>query len=495
MALQIWLISEDRKHMIENQRAVNRSGSMRAVCILSVEALDKAISSIEPDTTEPPVVIILDDCLAIKREEETLRRISRDDVLAGVPLFLAVAERDEDTDSSCYARGAMVIVHETFTPQEITRIEHTAWQYANTKRYEQKLQMQAAKLKSAKEILMLNKQLETRNQLLYKIFRRYFSDEVVDLIIEQGEEVSLGGEKRNVTVMMSDLRSFTALSENMDSERVTILLNHYFSRMVEIISAHHGTVIEFLGDGLLAVFGAPLYSELSTDDAVAAAIEMQNAMADVNLFCAENDFPHLEMGIGLHEGEVFIGNIGSEQVMRYNVIGSAVNECSRIESCSIGGQVLASGTVIDSAVSPIEIANKALVSAKGFAQPIMIYELAGIGGDFDCRLTKTEEELTRIPAIPLSLCPILGKVVGDTEIPVQLFEYSEKSAVIELCGDDPAALHIYDNVKIVTGSADYSPDQLYAKVIGQRDAYWILHFTAAGPVTAQFIDWIKKREV
>ena len=400
MELQIWLISKDRKRMIENQRAVNRSGSMRAVCILSVEALNKVAGSVAAgdDGIEPPVLIVLEKTLIEENEEETLGFIKREDALAGIPLFIAVEERNELIDAECYGYGAMVVVHDILEHQEITRIEHVAWQYANTRRYEQKLQTQAAELRGAKEIMRLNGQLEARNRLLHRIFRRYFSDEVVDLIIEQGDDVSLGGEKREVTIMISDLRSFTAISEKLDPERVTMLLNHYYGKMVEIITSCHGTVIEFMGDGLLAVFGAPLRSDRSTDDAVEAAVRMQNAMEEVGVFCKENDLPGLEMGIGLHYGEVFVGNIGSEQIMRYNVIGSAVNECSRIESCSVGGQVLVSSELLEHTESQVEVAGTSEVMAKGFARPIVIHEVTGICG---VKLSRTEDEMQVGREMPL----------------------------------------------------------------------------------------------
>ena len=261
MDIGIWLIENDRQTMIENQRQINSIGSMRAVCLLSVQAAEKTIAEKQAGTSAvaDPSLMILDYDLASEDDIKALRSLRQENILSGVPVFLAVEERSEEIDTICYEKGAMVVVHKHFSKNEILRIERTAWQYENTRQYERLLQQQAAELKNAKEIFRLNQQLKSRNELLHRIFDRYFSDEVVEVILnaQQEADISLGGEKREVTVMLTDLRSFTTISETMDSETVTSLLNFYFDKMVDVILRYKGTVIEFLGDGLLAVFGAP----------------------------------------------------------------------------------------------------------------------------------------------------------------------------------------------------------------------------------------------
>lgn len=385
----IWVIGSDRNQMIEMQRKINSSGSMQAICLLSSEALRRAVASGMDDHTSgmnSPSLIIIDYSLIVTSEFEPLSFIKKQRELAGVPLFFVVEKRSEEVDEDCYAKGAMVILHKSFSKSEIMRIENAAWQYENTKNYEKMIQKQATDLKAAKEIMNLNQQLKARNDLLYQIFGRYFSDDVVEVILEQPQGATIGGEKREVTVMMSDIRGFTSLSEEMEPEAVTTLLNYYFEKMLEAILKYHGTVIEFLGDGLLSVFGAPLQSYNHTSDAIAAAISMQNAMKDVNAYCAEQGYPNLEMGIGIHCGDVFVGNVGSEKMMRYNVIGPVVNECSRIESNSAGGQVLVSEKAIGKSGYPVTVAGRLNIVAKGLKEPIPVGEVVGIEGPYGCRI-------------------------------------------------------------------------------------------------------------
>lgn len=387
----IWVIGGDRRQMIEMQRQINSSGSMRAICMLTPEAMKKAIASGKDEQASDmssPSLIIIDYISIVTSDFDSLSFLKKQRELAGVPLFFVVEKRSEELDEECYAKGAMVIVHRTFSKSEVMRIENAAWQYENTKNYEKMLQKQATDLKATKEILHLNQQLEARNALLHQIFGRYFSGEVVDVILDRPEGATIGGEKREVTIMMSDLRGFTSLSEDMEPEAVTHLLNYYYEKMLEAILKYHGTVIELLGDGVLSVFGAPLHSEDHTSDAIAAAISMQNAMKEVNAYCTDQGYSNLEMGIGIHSGEVFVGNVGSEKMMRYNVIGRVVNECSRIESNSVGGQVLVSEESLSKVGYPVDVAGRISIMAKGLKKPIPSCEVVGIEGPYECYLRK-----------------------------------------------------------------------------------------------------------
>ena len=505
MDIGIWLIENDRQTMIENQRQINSIGSMRAVCLLSVQAAEKTIAEKQAGTSAvaDPSLMILDYDLASEDDFKALRSLRQENILSGVPVFLAVEERSEEIDTICYEKGAMVVVHKHFSKNEILRIERTAWQYENTRQYERLLQQQAAELKNAKEIFRLNQQLKSRNELLHRIFDRYFSDEVVEVILnaQQEADISLGGEKREVTVMLTDLRSFTTISETMDSETVTSLLNFYFDKMVDVILRYKGTVIEFLGDGLLAVFGAPLNSENQTENAIAAAIHMQNSMEQVALYCRENAYPEVEMGIGLHRGEVFIGNIGSERMMRYNVIGSTVNECSRIESCSVGGQILVSKEILDAASCPLKIEGEGTVNVKGMKDSLSIYELSGIGGEYECSLNSfntDRDRLTLLATKPrILIYPLQGKMISEEACEAEVISISEKRAVIRTSHDDLLKLPFYTNVKISPAGAirDIFPE-LYAKVAvgigGEEILERTLHFTDTKSTTSVFVKWALK---
>ena len=151
------------------------------------------------------------------------------------------------------------------------------------------------------------------------MFGRYLSADVMKSLIEDPSNLELGGERREVTIMMTDLRGFTAISERLEPEEVVSLLNTYFDIMVDIVLRYNGTINEFIGDALLVIFGAPNDLENRTEKAVACAIEMQNAMNKVNMENIDRGLPELKMGIGLNETEVVVGNIGSHKRSKYAV--------------------------------------------------------------------------------------------------------------------------------------------------------------------------------
>lgn len=472
----IWVIGDEKKQLVEAQRQINSYGSMRAVCMLSFDAVKKSMGSVK----YMPDLIVLDYEMSEKHDFEILSFLKREQALAGVPLFFMVEKRDNDLDEECYRRGAVVIVHKPFSVSELLRIERTAWQHEVTKNYEKMLQKQAVDLQAAREIMSLNKQLQSRNELLYKIFGRYFPDSVVDVILESPEGAGIGGEKREMTVLMADLRGFTSVSEELSSETVTDLLNFYFSRMSDAIMKYHGTVIEFLGDAVLSVFGAPLPEEEHAANAVAAAITMQNSMGELNTYCKEHGYPSLEMGIGIHSGEAFIGNIGSEKMMRYNVIGKIVNECSRIESYSIGGQVLVSRETIHKINCPLEEHNRIEITAKGIQKPVPVCEVVGIGGEYGCSIQNVEFDIL-YPVkqrVLFNMYPVVGKLIQENPITAVLKEFSRKRAVVWIDGDE-RDLNLYSDVEIFAAGKDGKAvfTGVYAKVVTGKGKAITLHFT------------------
>src|SRR6185369_15972615 len=156
-------------------------------------------------------------------------------------------------------------------------------------------------------------------------------------------------EMRRVTIMMSDLRAFTAVSERLGPEQVVHMLNRYLGAMAEIILRYQGTIDEFIGDAILAIFGAPVTRGDDARRALSCALAMQLALEVVNQENAKEGLPALEMGIAIHTGEVVVGNIGSDRRAKYGVVGPPVNIAGRIESYSVGGQVLISGETLAAA--------------------------------------------------------------------------------------------------------------------------------------------------
>src|SRR5262249_14646378 len=165
------------------------------------------------------------------------------------------------------------------------------------------------------------------------------SDDVVASLLSSPEALALGGELRKVTVMMSDLRGFTALTERLSPEEAISFLNGYLQTMVDLILHYHGTINEILGDGILVIFGAPTVGEDDAERAVACALAMQLAMDEVNGRSRERGLPEVEMGIGIHTGAVIVGNIGSARRMKYAAVGAAGNLTGGIESYRTGGDI------------------------------------------------------------------------------------------------------------------------------------------------------------
>ena len=483
----IWVIGNDRKDMIVAQREINSTGSMRAFCMLSSAAVHKAIevqNSGVRDLGSFPSLIIMDYQMAAEEEFVTLSYIKQQEALAGVPLFFMTEERNQELDEVCFAKGAMVVLHKPFSKSGILRIERVAWQHEVTRNYEKMLQKQAGDLQAAREIMRLNQKLKSRNELLYHVFGRYFSDKVLEVILEHPEGAAIGGEKRVMTVLISDLRGFTSLSEELEPEAVTRLLNFYFGRMVDVITRYRGTVIEFLGDGVLAVFGAPILSDNHIADAIAAAIQMQNEMDTVNAFCKAQEYPLLEMGIGIHSGEAFIGNVGSEKMMRYNVIGKVVNECSRIESYSVGGQVLVSEEAIQQVSVPVEIHNRTEITVKGIHKPVSVCEVTALGGEYGCAIenVKFDEVVPVKERMVVRLYRIEDKMVTGKAVFAVLEQFSLKRAVVSFEDpeqEDNRQLAIYSDVEMAAVREDGHTifDGVYAKVVDVKQNRLVLHFT------------------
>lgn len=479
----IWIINNNRNEMIEAQRRINQPGSMRAVCLLSIAAVQRvSTEAMEDNITgiRKPSLIVIDYQMSVEEEFATLNYIKAQHHLAAVPFFFMAADRTRELDEKCYAKGAIVVVSKPFTESGILRIERMAWQHEVSRNFEKTLQKQVAELQTAKEISELNQQLSARNELLRRIFGRYFSEQVLETILEEAGGNSLGGQKRLVTVMMSDLRGFTSLSESLEPESVTELLNYHFGKMSEVIEQYQGTIIEFLGDSILAVFGAPIADENQAEKAIACAIAMQNAMGKVNEFCKAHTYPLMEMGIGIHQGESFIGNIGSENMMRYNVVGSVVNECSRIESYSVGGQILASEVTLENVTAQLEVQNRMEINTKGVQKPMPVVEVVGIGAPYNCQRENVEfDAMVKVAEeIIFNLYLVEGKHVHEIAIVAKLKEFSKKRAVIKLL-DDINELDVYSNVEIFAARPDGRAAFMgvYAKVTEKEKRRMVLHFT------------------
>ena len=253
-------------------------------------------------------------------------------------------------------------------------------------------------VRAMERIQELNRKLELRNRVLQETFGRYLSDDVVKEILDSPSGWKLGGQRQTLTVMMSDLRGFTALSERMSAQDLIAMVNHYFGEMYEEIERQHGTLIEFLGDGMLIVFGAPTWRTSHAAEAVAAAIGMQKRMEQVNAWNREHGYEPLAMGIGINTDEMILGNIGSEKRTKYGVLGAAVNMAGRIESCTTAGQILISPKTLAAIEEKLEVRQTLSISPKGVTGEIQLSDVTGIGGAYDLHLDAVAESLLPLAA-------------------------------------------------------------------------------------------------
>jgi adenylate cyclase len=187
--------------------------------------------------------------------------------------------------------------------------------------------------------------------------------------------VQLGGEKRTVVVLFSDIRGFTTLSEQMRPDDVASLLSEYFTAMVECVFRHGGMLDKFIGDAVMAQWGAPIEEPDDADRAVRAAVDMMRELESLNAKWRSTGRPELQIGIGLDRGEVFAGNIGSERRLEFTVIGDAVNRAWRLCACAAGGEVLLTEQVRASLREQPQLAQHPPITVKGNGQTMSVHRL------------------------------------------------------------------------------------------------------------------------
>lgn len=210
------------------------------------------------------------------------------------------------------------------------------------------------------------------------LFGRYLPKAVADRAMANPGELMLGGEEREVAVFFSDVRGFTSLSENIAPQNLVAMLNEYFTRMVDILLEHEGTLDKYIGDAIMAVFGAPVADPEASTRAVLTALEMMAALDVLNREFTAKGWPKLEIGIGINAGPVVAGNLGSIKQLSYTVIGEEVNLASRLCSKAAKGQILVSESVYRKAKWQFEMNRLEPITVKNVSHPVQVYEVVGI---------------------------------------------------------------------------------------------------------------------
>jgi adenylate cyclase len=208
-------------------------------------------------------------------------------------------------------------------------------------------------------------------------FQRLLSPSIAELVVSGKVEVKQGGEPRQTTMLFTDIRGFTSRSETMPAEEIVAMLNEYFERMVEIVFAYEGTLDKFMGDGIMALFGAPVAHE---DDAVRAVQTALAMLEELRRFNEEREArgqPSFAIGIGINTGEVVAGYIGSSKAMQYTVIGAPVNLASRLCAHAAGMQILIAEDTWREVREYFDVRELEPIKPKGIAQPVRVFEVLG----------------------------------------------------------------------------------------------------------------------
>ncbi len=307
-------------------------------------------------------LILLDLILPEMHGDELLQQLKLDVHLRAIPVIVVSGNKDRERFILCIEAGAEDYL---FKPFNHVLLQARISAGVDRKRLHNKEQL-------------YRDELERNQRFIRSVFGRYLSEEIVSTLLEDPDGLDLGGVQRKVSVLMADIRGFTTISEQLPPQRVVRLLNNYLGTMSEIIMKYNGTVDEFIGDAILAIFGAPITREDDSDRAIRCALEMQAAMDEINERNKREDLPEISMGISINTGPVVAGNIGSEKRAKYGVVGHTVNQTARIEERCEAGCILLSEATVDDCEAVLSIGESRSIQAKGILKEINVFELKGI---------------------------------------------------------------------------------------------------------------------
>jgi adenylate cyclase len=329
--------------------------------VLLASSGEQALTLLEEQAVD---LVLLDLIMPGMNGREVLTRIKENDVWRALPVIVISGQQDMDGIIACIEAGADDYL---FKPFNQVLLQARIRAGLERKRWHDREEQYRL-------------QLERSEKFIRATFGRYVSDEVVANLLEEPEGLKLGGDLREATILMSDIRQFSTICERLPADDVMKMLNHYLGVMSEIIMGHQGTIDEFIGDAILAIFGAPVSRADDAVRAVQCALDMQQAMHGINRDNRNAGLPEISMGIGVNTGAVIAGNIGSERRSKYGVVGHHVNLTARIESRTAGGEVLISSSTLDKLDDSFKVGSREEVQVKGIKEAVSIYQLLQPGG-------------------------------------------------------------------------------------------------------------------
>ena len=336
----------------ENRELVARYLSRTGHIVVTAASGEEALRTLDQTDVD---VVLLDLIMPGMDGREVLHRIKEHPDWRATPVIMISGRQDMEGIIDCIEAGADDYLFKPFNPVLLQArikagIERKRW-HDREQQYRQ--------------------QLERNEKFIRATFGRYLSDEIVTEILERPEGLELGGDLREVTIMMSDIRGFTSLCERLAPAQVVKMLNRYLGAMTDIIMAHQGTIDEFIGDAILAVFGAPRRRDDDADRAVKCALAMQEAMTEINAVNLAEELPELSTGIALHTGDVIAGNIGSERRSKYGFVGHPMNLTARIEEVTAGGEILVSDSTLDHLQESFRRGEQRELNARGSSESVL----------------------------------------------------------------------------------------------------------------------------
>lgn len=347
------LAVDDRE---ENRELISRYLTRTGHTVITASSGEEALETLAQTDVD---VVLLDLIMPGMDGREALRQIKSHPEWHATPVIMISGRHDMGGIIQCIETGADDYLFKPFNPVLLQArikagIERKRW-HNREENY--------------------RAELEHKEQFIRDTFGRYLSQEIVTDILEHPKGLDMGGDLREVTIMMSDIRGFTSICEGLPPSDVVTVLNRYLGAMADIIIAHQGTIDEFIGDAILAVFGAPAQREDDADRAIRCALAMQEAMTEINKANQADGFPKIKTGIALNTGNVIAGNIGSKKRSKYGFVGHPMNVTARMEEYADGGSVVVSQATLEALAGRYQIKTSIEVTVKGVQDALRIHRI------------------------------------------------------------------------------------------------------------------------
>jgi class 3 adenylate cyclase len=342
------LVVDDRENNVRLLKSMlKRQGYRVTVAYDGLQAMERVAE-------ELPDLILLDILMPRMNGFEVARAIRADEETEAIPILMLTALSEVQDKIKALESGADDILSKPFYNVEVL-----------------------ARVRSFLRIKQLHDELETKNALLERVLMRYVSEQVAkELLDNPDQNLQLGGQSCEVSVLFADIRGFTRFAEQHEPLQVTQVLNHVFNHLAMTIFEHNGTLDKYMGDAIMAFYGAPIPSPDSVARAVQTAWVMQQRF--LQLRREDESLRELGLGVGINTGEAVVGNVGSERLMDYTVIGNTPNIAKRLQELAHPGQILIGEHSYQAVKDGVEVREIESLYLKGISDPVRAYEIMAV---------------------------------------------------------------------------------------------------------------------